>query len=534
MKYFKPSSKTVIVFFFLLFLTFNPHLLKSQVVEGNFKGISAEKINGNFYVLGYTENNEIKVAKYDDKLDLVKEVTKQLPDKIKTFLGFPSLSQFTQRNLLDIRVVYKSGIVAWLTYDLNLNEIGFKEYDFSKDKKDVSSETNIYNPVYSEGSYISNYGIQKTVPGFYTKNNFYHFLTNKSAEFTNLSTEKYSYYKGEPAFRKLEKVDNSSSFYKEVKRVNLSETDFFKDFNPKKYNIQFVNQKDGFLYFLASKQTNVLAKDDVRLIKINENSLDFEKSIDLSIDSLYPDLGNTLMVNTYFDSINQRIIQIGSYTGMPFQKYWWHSTSDLDHPSLQCKGFYICEFDLIGKVKQIKKFDFPKYDLNFTSLGNRFNENKKAFYVPRNGIVFQKDGGIKLIGENSILSKFTSTSGNMTSVGYGYIAIAESFINIKPDLELADYKVVNKEKAKKNLEYDDVLEEFKPSENINDALALFTQKEGSEETQKRLIYSGYYGMKYLKVDFSTKLFLYSNENSVIFNSQNNNGKFEFRFSSNKD
>ena len=122
------------VLFFLISLLLFTTSTKGQSVTGSFKAIKAEKIAGNFYVMGVEDKSVIKIARYDENLDLVKEVSRPVKE-IGSGFGAIYVAMFTYRNKIDLRIVYSSNIVAWLSFDLNLNELSLTEHDYVGNKK---------------------------------------------------------------------------------------------------------------------------------------------------------------------------------------------------------------------------------------------------------------------------------------------------------------------------------------------------------------------------------------------------------------
>lgn len=526
------ALKNIITVFFTISLFLSPNQIGAQSVVGSFKALKAEKIGRHFYVIGVSDKSIIEIARYDENLDLVKKIARPVKE-IGGMFGAPYVAPFFDRDKIDLRIVYSSNIVAWLSFDLNLNELSLTEHDYLKNRKEPS-QPNSYNPVYSQGSYASIFGFQRTMPGFYIKNKFYHFLTYKSSEFSNTSNEKFIYSKDpNPVFRKLETPDGGP-FYNEISRIDLSQNDDLKDFDFKKYRVELVGAENGSIYFLATKKTRSPIKDDVKLMKVNENTLQFDKTVDLNLDSVMPELGSTFFTETFFDSLNSRIIQIGNYTGVPYTKKWWNNEVDLQKPYMKLRGMYVCEFDKYGKVKTIKTLPFPEYNLPFTLSAKRFHEEYKAYIVHKNSVAFTKDGGIQMAGENCVLTTQSEQQGQ-TAVRYSYFApLAVTFLNLDATFQKLQSKSVFKADAKRNTNLDlaDHLIEFNPQSSVDEASVLLTQL-SSGDIKQYMIFSAYYGMRYFTVKQTESVMLYTNASSVVFNPSNKNGVYEFTFVPNK-
>jgi hypothetical protein len=499
----------------------------AQSVVGKFKAIKAEKIGGNFYVIGVEDRSLIKIVKYDENLKLVKEIARPVKE-IGSMFGYDYVSVFTDRNIFDIRIVYSSKIVAWLSFDLNLNELSLTEHEYVKNKKEAS-QPNLYNPVYSQGSYASNFGFQKTMPGFYIKNKFYHFLIYKGSEFSNTSNEKFIYSKDpSPVFRKLETADGSP-FYNEISRVDLSNNEVLKDLDFKKYRINLAGTENGSVYFLATKKTKSPIKDDVKLMKVSEKNLQFDKTVDLNLDSIIPELGSTFFTTTVMDEARQRVIQIGNYTGSPYDRKWWHNELDnLKREYLKIKGFYICEFDMRGTIKKIKTFPLP-------DNGSPANDEQyRALVCQANGIVFSGDGTINMVAENCILLKTVSKGPKTSHTSYTeYAPVGVTFLSVDSTLQ----KIQSESVAFKDMGkvmpasiYNNLIE-FNAQPFVNYSTALLTPKI-VDNKKVYYVYSAFRGMSVIEVVPNEVVMLYDKDSCVIFKPANENGVYELNIESN--
>lgn len=499
----------------------------AQLVTGDFRALKAEKINGNYYVIGIKDKTTLRIIKYDENLELKKEFSHQFDREIY-------IAPYTIRNRFDIRIASKGNIVVWLAIDFNLKELGLEEHRYSIDSADVPSKENVYNPVYSVADYFSNFNIQRTYPGFYVNNSFYHFLFTKSSEFTNTNTESFTYYKGEPMFRKLVSLNDVSPFYKETKRVKISEDPFLSDFSSMlKYSLKHVKSSDGFIYFLASKKTKSYVKDDIKLFKANESSLKFEPIVNLNLDSLIPELGSTFFAKTIVDTIHDRIIQIGNYTGKPYTSRWWEYNNTLHTPNMKLKGIYICEFDFKGHVKKYILQAFPDDDISFGIDFKRFYTDYKAFLIEDNGIRIEKNGSIQIVGENCVLTSINNNSGpgSANTRSEFYTPYAVTFMNIDSTLQKPEIKVVETLNARKLAKVDaaTAFSDFDIKSPITQSTALFEHYDtfSGEKTNVYSIYSGYYGVKTVTLKRNDIIFLFSADNSLIFTPANKDKVYEF-------
>ncbi len=519
-------NKSILPVIFLILL---PGLITGQIVKGNFRASSIEKIDGYYYIFGINDKNDIQAVIYNDKLDSIKQIAIHMNEKIGSFFGIPYVAVFFKRGVFDLRIIFKSGTVAWFTLDRNLNEINYKEYKYSQDNDMPQSEPKVYNPIYSIPSYASNFKIPKPANGFFINNYYYQFLLPGMPEFSNTITDRYTYYKGEPVIRKLELVNNSGPFYKEIKRISFSR----QDFDIETYRLKFIKSENGTLYFLATKRDGSAEKGDVKLIEIKEDSLTITETDFSTPSSTNPELEMILNSKTLYDSINHRIIQIGNYASSS------HSSKG---GYIKQEGSYICEYNLKGIINHIKKMSYPDYNLYFTVNPQRFYEDFKDVTVEENGFSFSKDGSITIVEKNNVLTKYKSTIGDVNYINYYYTTVLVSFINIDSTFENIQAKIIIKKKPKRNSNYEtiDELEDFNAGTSVNNATALFVQKEydsafgirsEGQNTNNHSVYSSYYGMKYIKVGAFKTIFIYNGEHSIIFD-KSKKGKFQFKLVSN--
>ncbi len=483
-------------------------------------------------MFGINDKNEIQAAKYAENLDSIKEIRRPVNDQVGSLFGMPFIATFCQRNVFDLRIVYKSGVVAWLTLDKDLNEIGYKEYKYSK-RDSETTEKGIFNPIYSIPSYASNFISPTPFNGCFVGEYYYQFLTSGSAEFSNTISDKYTYYNGVPVIRKMKLIENTGPFYKELKRIPASEAGIGY-FSPADYHIQFMKRENGLLCFLAK---NADGNGEAMIISIDEQTLRITNKIKLTPNSTGLQLGQLLDVTTVYDSINQRIIQAGNCTGNAPGHY---------SEFVGQESFFISEYNLQGIVTHFRKIPYPDYNL-YTKLNSRkFHQDFKRFIVEEKGIRIFKDGSIKLVGKNDMLTTFkysqgrTATGADITKKEYYYSTILVSFLNIDKTFEMIESKSIAKKLTHKNHKYQlyDALEDFMPGTSINDATGLFVSRtadmnafglnQQGQNTTEHSVFSSYYGMKSLKAGIFKSVFILNAENCLLFD-KSKGGKFSLNY-----